>query len=133
MSANLPPEEEIKLSFAKSSGPGGQSVNKVNSKVALHWNVHLSHHLTDEQKKRFFDLFKNQINEEGVLQISSQSERSQKLNIEDVLRKLKKMIQMSLFRPKKRLKTRPSRSQNEKRLKSKKLDSLKKRMRKNFD
>lgn len=130
MKKSLTPDSEIQLSFARSSGPGGQNVNKVNSKVVLHWNVQQSDFLTPMQKQRFLTKFKNQISEEGILQLSSQQSRTQKHNIEDVLNKLKKMIVSVQTVAKSRIKTKPSRSQNEKRLKSKKLDSLKKRLRK---
>lgn len=130
MKKSLPPDSEIQLSFARSSGPGGQNVNKVNSKVILHWNVGQTDFLTPMQKQRFLTKFKNQISEEGILQLSSQQSRTQKHNIEDVLNKLKKMIVSVQTVAKSRIKTKPSRSQNEKRLKSKKLDSLKKRLRK---
>jgi ribosome-associated protein len=133
MKKSLPPESEIHLSFARSSGPGGQNVNKVNSKVILHWDMTASQFLTELQKNRFLTKFKNQLNDEGVLQLSSQTMRTQKQNTEEVLNKLKHMIEAVRKVPKARVKTKPSKSQNEKRLKSKKLESLKKRLRKNYD
>lgn len=124
------PDSEIQLSFARSSGPGGQNVNKVNSKVILHWNVKESSVLSEHLKKKFCIKFKNQINEDGLLQLSSQASRTQKHNIEDVKAKLEQMIEKIQHQPKARIKTKPSRSQVEKRLKSKKIDSLKKKLRK---
>lgn len=127
------PESEIQLSFARSSGPGGQNVNKVNSKVTLHWNVQESSALSEFLKKKFCTKFKNQINEDGLLQLSSQASRTQKHNIADVKAKLDQMIEKIQHQPKARIKTKPSRSQVEKRLKSKKLDSIKKKLRKFVD
>lgn len=133
MNKSLPPESELDLSFARSSGPGGQNVNKVNSKVILNWNVTKSSFLNDFQKQRFFSKFKNLLNDEGILQLSSQSHRTQKQNIEAVFDKLRQMILSIQAPPKVRIKTKPSASQKEKRLKSKKLDSLKKRLRRLID
>jgi ribosome-associated protein len=112
-------KQELHFSFARSSGPGGQNVNKVNSKVILHWNVLESKSVRAEVKDRFLQKFKNKINDDGEVVIASESHRDQLRNREACIEKLEKMLAQVLLPPKKRLKTKPSRSAKEKRLKSK--------------
>lgn len=121
------PENELNFSFARSSGPGGQNVNKVNSKAVLHWNLEDSIALNYDSKIRFKNLFTNFINDEGFVVISSQEFRTQKSNIESVVMKLKEMISRSQIIPKIRKKTKPKKGAVEDRLKTKKKDSDKKK------
>ncbi len=126
------PENELEFTFARSSGSGGQNVNKVNTKANLHWKFDATILLDPEAKQRFLNLYGNFVNEEGKVFLSSQKFRSQKANMDDCLEKLTHMIQIALIRPKIRRKTKPKRSAIEKRLKSKKLHSEKKKMRSDY-
>lgn len=121
------PENELLITFSKSGGPGGQNVNKLNTKVILHWNYLTSLVLDSESKFRFKENFANNINEENFVVIISQEHRTQKANVDSALSKLKTMIAKALIRPKVRKKTKPKRSAVLDRLKTKKKDSDKKK------
>lgn len=128
--AHLIPEHEYVFSFARSSGPGGQNVNKTNSKAILHWDLYHSHSLSAEAKERFRQSFSTRINSEGWVVVSSDQFRDQHQNAENCLVKLDEMIQKILYPPKKRVKTKPTRSSVKQRLDSKKKNSQKKSNRK---
>lgn len=123
------PFSELSFSYARSGGPGGQNVNKVNSKVIMDWDLRNSPSLPTEVKERFFFRYRNLINSDGVVQLMSDKERSQKANIDDCVRKLHDLISEVQFPPKPRKKTRPTKSSIRKRLSSKKLHSEKKESR----
>jgi ribosome-associated protein len=123
------PEHEIQFEFVRSSGPGGQNVNKVNSKVRLRWNILASPGVPDEIKNRFLELFGNRLTALGEIIITSDKTRDQKQNREDCLEKLRRMIFEAANPPKPRKKTKPSRSSKEKRRKEKKHHSKKKNSR----
>jgi len=123
------PEEEIQLTFARSSGAGGQNVNKVESKVILHWNVGKSTVFSDVEKDRIRKKLINKLNQEDELVLSDEEERSQLQNRENVVQKLHDFIQDALFVPKKRKKTVPTKSSDEKRIKEKKIRSEVKELR----
>ena len=124
------PLAELKFSFARSSGPGGQNVNKVNSKVNLHWRIFESNALHESVKQRFVKKFGKTINTEGDVVISSDESRSQPQNIEMCKEKLAVMIRQVFTPPKKRIATRPTTNQRMQRLDSKKKQSDKKKNRK---
>lgn len=123
------PLEEFQFSFSRSSGPGGQNVNKVNSKVTLHWDVTNSPHLSDEVRARFVSQFAHRINVDGEVVITSQRYRDQHRNRSDCLEKLRQLILLVRHRPKRRKPTRPGRAARERRLRDKHRKSDKKRMR----
>ena len=123
------PLDEFEFSYARSSGPGGQHVNKVNSKVTLHWNVADSP-LPDDIKKRFRLTYRNRINDQGELVLQSQRYRDQPKNREDCLEKLRTMLLEVATPPKKRKKTRPTKASRERRLQEKRSTSEKKSRRK---
>lgn len=114
------PESELEEKFIRSSGPGGQNVNKVSTAVELRFNIEKSPSLTVYQKKRLRQIVANQINEEGVLIISSRESRSQDENRRIVREKLIELIKKASIVPKTRKKTKPTRASKEKRLGSKK-------------
>ena len=127
------PETEITLSFARSSGAGGQNVNKVNSKVILHWRIAGTQVLTPSAVERFQRLFANTFNTDGEVVIVSQESRSQKDNLDACFAKLQDMIAKAKVIPKVRRKTKPTKGSVQRRLSGKKLDSDKKRGRQKKD
>lgn len=123
------PAGELKLTFVRSSGPGGQNVNKVSSKAVLNWDIAQSQALPEDVKKRFTQRFSKRISQDGIFQISSDRYRDRTRNIQDCYDKLNGMILEVLHPPKKRKPTKPSKAAIEKRLQNKKAVSEKKKMR----
>ena len=117
---------ELQFKAIRSSGPGGQHANKVSSKVELSFHIDSSAGLTERQKKRALLKLGNKISKEGNLILQCDESRSQHKNKELVTKRFLKLLEKSLMVPKVRKKSRPTRSSIEKRLKSKKLASLKK-------
>lgn len=125
------PVNELNVQFSRSSGPGGQNVNKVASKVTLFFNLN-SNFLSQETIEQLKTLAVNKINKENQLYIVSQVTRDQHKNLDDARFKLKKLILQALEQPVERIDTKPTESSKNKRLDSKKLNSQKKQNR-NFD
>jgi len=123
-------EPEIVLSATRSSGPGGQNVNKVNTRVELRFSVKNSSVFSEEQKERIFLKLKNRINLEGELILTSQTARTQLDNKEKVYEKFFDLIEKALTVQKKRLKSSPTLASRKRRLESKKIQALKKQFRK---
>jgi ribosome-associated protein len=117
---------EFQFQASRSSGAGGQNVNKVSTKVELRFNVLNSSLLDDVQKAMIQDKLKNQINTEGELIIVSQEERTQLRNKNTVIKKFRELLKKALFIPKKRLKVQPTAAMIAERLKNKKIASEKK-------
>lgn len=126
-------EDEFKISYVRSSGAGGQNVNKVSTKAVLKWNVKESEGLSYYVKKRFLTRWSSRISSDGVITLTSDKHRSQTRNLDEVLVRLKTMVEEVLVPPKKRIPKKPTRSSIEKRLKEKKLRSERKKNRKKFD
>ena len=124
---------EAKFSASKSSGPGGQNVNKVNTKVELRFCVPESMLLSDEEKQMVLEKLAHKINLEQELLVVSQSERSQLGNKEVAAKKLNFLIENALKKEKKRIATKVPKSVKWKRLKNKKILSEKKAHRKTPD
>lgn len=123
-------ENELQLDFIRSSGPGGQNVNKVASAVQLKFDVMNSPSLPPVVKKRLKKIAGNRITTEGVLIIEAKRFRTQEQNRADAIQRLIKLVQRALKKPKARLKTKPSRAAKEARLAKKKIRSAKKKNRK---
>jgi len=119
------PEEEIKVFFSRSSGPGGQNVNKTNTKALVVWNVMNSRAFTMEQKQAIMDAYHT-----DTLQASNQETRSQPENRERAIRKLKEMVRLALMEEKERIPTKPTIASHINRLLKKQLHSRVKSLRK---
>ena len=126
-------DSEIWFKTSRSSGSGGQNVNKVSTKVELNFDVMNSKLLTVEQKQIIFSKLSNKINKEGILKIVSQESRSQLENKEIALKRFNGLISHCLKKEKKRIKTKATKQSKEKRIMSKKMKSEKKVMRKKIE
>ena len=123
------PIREFRFTFARSGGPGGQNVNKVNTKAVLRWNVAGSGSLPDAVRARFVKKYHRRINADGELVMSSERFRDQGRNVADCLAKLRTLIAAVAVAPRPRKKTMPSRAAVERRLKQKRETSGKKQRR----
>lgn len=121
---------ECTFSASRSSGPGGQHVNKVNTQVELRFSVNLSEVLLAGEKEIVKIKLKNKINANGELILVSSAERSQWRNKEEVTNNFYHLLEMALRPIKKRIRTSPTKSSRLKRLHGKKVLSQKKTMRK---
>ena len=133
----LPPADaflpEITFQTSRSSGPGGQNVNKVESRVELRWHLMESQVLTDAQKALILEKLANQLTADGLLLITAQDDRSQYRNKEIVLVRFHELLLKSLRRPKPRKATKPNRSAVRKRLEGKKIQGEKKANRRRLE
>jgi ribosome-associated protein len=125
--------QEVNFKTALSGGPGGQHVNKTETKVILEWEVAASEAISAEQIEMLLHKLKNNINKEGVLQMNSTQTRSQHKNKRLVVERFLNLIKTSLQPKKKRKPTRPSKAAKLKRLKKKKINSDKKANRRKPD
>ncbi len=123
------PLSELQFSHARSGGPGGQNVNKVSSKVTLHWDVAGSESLPEEVKQRFLRQHQGRLTKEGELVLSSQRYRQQRRNRNDCLMKLRQLVLEAAVAPKRRKPTAPTRGSKERRLQNKREASEKKQRR----
>jgi ribosome-associated protein len=125
-------EEEMSFSTSRSSGPGGQHVNKVNTKVELRFHVGNSMQLTDTEKKRIRMKLINRINNDDELIVLSQRERSMLQNKQAVIEKFYQLLSLALKPVKPRRPTRPTAASVEKRLQAKKQLSTIKSLRRDL-
>lgn len=122
--------KEIVFQTSRSSGKGGQHVNKVETKVELRFNIKNSDLLNEEEKGRLLNNLSNRINKEGVLILSSDAKRSQLANKKSVIIRFNELIEEGLKVPKERIPIKPSKKLKEKRLRDKRIQSKKKMLRK---
>ena len=127
------PLREIKFTFSRSSGPGGQNVNKVNTRVQLRWNAAETIHLPSAVKERFLMKYKRRITNTGELIVTSQRVRDEGRNVADAMNKLSELILSVAKAPKKRKAVKVSKRAKQRRLDDKKKHSQKKRLRNRID
>ena len=123
------PYDEFRFSFARSSGPGGQNVNKLNTKAVLRWPITSSVSVPDDVRQRFLAQFRSRVTAEGEFVVSSQQFREQSRNVADCLEKLRAMLHSVAAAPRKRKRTKPSRGSIERRLAAKRKLGRKKQER----
>lgn len=114
------PQAELSWRFVRSSGPGGQNVNKVASKVVLSWDVADTRSLPEDVKDRLQKQNRRRLTKNGILLLTSQRFRDQEKNRTDCLEKLRALVLQAAVRPKVRKPTRPTRGSRESRLQEKK-------------
>jgi len=111
---------EFRFRYDRSSGPGGQNVNKVNSKVTLHWGLKRSKSVSESLRQRFVKRFPRRINQQGEVVIASDRYRDQLRNRQDCLEKLRGLLLSVSRKSKPRRPTTPTRASQERRIENKK-------------
>jgi len=124
---------ELTFKATRSSGPGGQHVNKTSTRIELYWSLETSQVFSEEQKARLHEKLHNRLTKEDILILASGETRSQLKNKEKVIKRFFELLEEALTPPKKRKKSKPSYSSKVKRLQSKKQHSEKKANRKKPD
>ena len=127
------PLSELNFRFSRSGGPGGQHVNRTETRVELLFDVGQSPSLNDEQRQRLLARLGGSLDSEGVLHIVSSLTRSQLDNRADTVARLQVVLRRALHRPRHRVATRPSRSSREQRLHAKRQHSQRKQTRGRVD
>jgi ribosome-associated protein len=123
------PGRELEWGAVRASGPGGQNVNKVSSKVELRFDFEASEALTPAVKTRLRALARHRLDADGCILIVSQLTRNQPQNLKDARERLAELIAQALIVPKRRRKTKPSVAAKKRRVKDKRATSLKKQSR----
>jgi ribosome-associated protein len=123
---------ELDFTASRSEGPGGQNVNKVNSKITLRWDITNSLLISDEEKNQIKENLSSFITKDGVLILSAQDKRSQLQNKEAVMEKLDWLLLKAFEVKKQRKPTKPSKAAKAERIRKKKLISEKKQWRQKF-
>ncbi len=128
------PLAELRFSASRSAGPGGQHVNKVNSRVTLHFDLWDSPSLTDAEKRRVAARLPTRINRDGTLKLHSQRHRSQARNRETLIERFAELLGQALRPRRPRRPTRPTAASRERRLEEKKLRGrIKRRRSRDYD
>ena len=120
------PDAELEFTYVRSSGPGGQAVNKVSSKARLRWNPHASSALRWDVRERFLARFGNKLTETGDLLLASDRHRDRLQNRDDCLDKLREMLLEVAYPPKARKATKPTFGSKQRRIRAKKENKQKK-------
>ena len=124
------PRSELHFRFARSGGPGGQNVNKVETRVELLFDVAQSESLSEDQRRHVFEALGLQIDSKGILHVTAQESRSQWRNREIAVERFIRILQKALRPPKKRIATKTPDASKQKRLSAKKRRSEIKQLRK---
>lgn len=127
------PENEVYFQASRSSGPGGQHVNRRATRVEAYWNIRESASLTEQQRTRILEKLAARIGKDGILRVVAEDERSQYRNKQLATQRLRELVARALHVPKPRKKTRPPRSATEKRLEGKGRRGQVKKLRKKPD
>ena len=125
----LIPEDEFVFKFSRGGGPGGQNVNKVNTRVAVFFDAANSRSFSGEQKQRILRRLASRADKYGVIRVVSQQYRTQKANREAAVERLKELLRAALKKKKVRKKTKVPESARRERLEEKKRRSILKRQR----
>lgn len=123
------PESELQFNFIRSSGPGGQNVNKVSTAVQLRFDIINSPSLPKEIKERLISKSGSRVTKEGILIIEAKRFRTQESNKQDAVDRFIELIRKAGKKPKKRIKTRPPKESRLKRIEEKKKRSHLKKLR----
>jgi ribosome-associated protein len=123
------PESEIEIDYARSSGPGGQNVNKRSTKAVISWNIRASAAFTEEQMAVIEAELANRINKEGAIVIQADATRSREQNRVAAIETLQRIVRKALTPQKERKPTKPSKAAKRRRLDEKKMQSIKKQRR----
>jgi ribosome-associated protein len=119
-------KKEWQISAQKSSGAGGQNVNKVNTKIELRFSIPDSSLLSQQEKEQLLKSLSGKLSKNQELIITSENERSQKMNKEDAVEKFYKILEKNLVKRRKRIPTKPTRASRKRRIDEKKKRSEKK-------
>jgi ribosome-associated protein len=126
-------EAELDVSYVRSSGPGGQNVNKTSTKAVVRWNVRSATNLRDDVKARFLARFASRVTDAGDVLVTSDRYRDQPRNLEDCITKLRAMLEEVAVAPIPRKPTRPGRAARERRITAKKTRGATKSLRGRID
>ena len=114
------PLQELEIRYVRSSGPGGQNVNKTSTKAVVRWNIRGAASVRDDVKARFVEAFGSRVTTAGDILLTSDRFRDQPRNLQDCLERLASMLRSVAVAPRKRRPTRPGRGAIERRIQTKK-------------
>lgn len=114
------PASELSWQASRASGPGGQHVNKADTRIQVRWSVARSEVLSDLQRRRLLDNLRTRLTEDGEIILASDAHRSQRRNRDEVAQRLAQLVREALVPPKPRRRTRPTLASRKRRLEDKK-------------